>query len=116
VAVTGMVEKFAEISPERVLLKGNVGEPIQVDVVIIPRKEYPFTIEHLRARKGNLRSKKGKFFQYELKERCTDGNNRCVIRVKNTLPQKGRYADVLDVTTDSKIRPNIPIYIIGMIQ
>lgn len=109
VAVTGMVEKFAEIRPERVRLAGPAGSPLVAEVVIIPRKDLPFSI-------GEVKAKNGTFIKYELTERCTEGKNRCVIRVENTRSEKGFYADALYIRTDSKIRPMIPIYITGMIR
>jgi hypothetical protein len=109
VVVSGRVEKFAEIRPERVHLAGPPGAPLVAEVEIFPRTDYPFTIREITA-------KNGAFIKYELIERCTDGKNRCVIRVENTRRDAGRYADALYVQTDSQMRPTIPIYIIGMIQ
>jgi hypothetical protein len=109
VGVTGMVEIFAEIRPERVIFRGKPGKIAHTDVMIIPRKEYPFTI-------GTLKAKNGEFFNCELIESVTDGKNQYIIRIKNTRTKKGRYADVLKVTTDSNLRPTILIYIIGVIQ
>lgn len=109
IAVTGMVEKFAEIRPERVRLVGPAGSPLVAEVEIIPRKDLPFSI-------GEVKAKNGTFIKYELIERCTEGKNRCVIRVKNTRTEKGFYADALYIRTDSKLRPTIPIFVTGMIQ
>jgi hypothetical protein len=36
--------------------------------------------------------------------------------VENTRKEKGRYVDALYISTDSNLRPVIPIYVIGMIQ
>lgn len=107
--ITGFVEKFAEIRPERVRLFGRVGQPLVVEVEIIPRKEYPFTIQGIEA-------KEGKFIKFDLRQTCDRGRDRCVIRIENTKGEKGRYLDVLYVKTDSPLRPLIPIYITGMIQ
>jgi hypothetical protein len=109
VAVTGMVEKVVEIRPERVRLKGPAGTSLFAEVEIIPRKEFPLTV-------GQIRVKNGEFIRYEVTERCTDGKNRCVIRVENTRTERGEYFDALYVHTDSKVRPSIPIYITGMIR
>lgn len=109
VVVTGRVEKFAEIRPERVLLKGQVGKDLFEDIEIIPQEQHPFTIRKIIA-------KNGKNIDYAFTERCTDGKSRCVLRVSNTSREKGSYVDVLNLRTDSDIHPNIPIYITGMIQ
>jgi len=108
-AVTGQVEKFAEIRPERIYLAGPAGVSLFAEVEIIPRKEYPFTITDIKAKNGaNIR--------YDLTERCTGPNRRCTIRLENTLAEKGNYVDVLYVLTDSQLRPQIPIYVVGRIQ
>ncbi|MCF8108929.1 MAG: hypothetical protein K9J81_08040 [Desulfohalobiaceae bacterium] len=109
VVVTGRVEKFAEIRPERVRLKGTSGEKLFQNVLIIPRKIHPFTIQ-------NIKAKYGKNINYTLIERCADGNNQCVIKVENTRREEGRYVDVLNIRTDCDIHPTIPIYITGLIR
>jgi len=38
-----------------------------------------------------------------------------VLTVENTKKEKGRYADVISLKTNNKLRPSIPIYIIGNI-
>jgi hypothetical protein len=109
VAVTGMVEKFAEIRPERVRLAGPAGSPLVAEVEIIPRKDLPFSIAEIKAKNGT-------FIKYALTEQCAEGKSRCVIRVENTRSEKGFYADALYIRTDSKLRPTLPIYITGTIQ
>lgn len=104
-----MVEKFAEIRPERVRLSGQVDQRLFADVEIVPRKDLPFTIERVRA-------KSGEFIKYDWIKRCTEGHDRCVLRVENTRKDKGRYVDALYISTNSNLRPTIPIYITGMIQ
>ncbi len=107
--VTGLVEKFADVRPERIHLVGPAGTPLVAEVEIIPRKEYPFIIR-------NVKAKNGRFIKYELKERCADSRNRCVIRVENTREEKGHYVDSIMVRTDSPLRREIPLYVIGVIQ
>lgn len=109
VAVTGMVEKFAEIRPERVRLAGPADQPLFAEVEIVPRKDLPFTIEGVKAKKGD-------FIKYEWIKRCSDGHDRCVLRVENTRREKGRYVDALNISTSSALRPTIPIYVTGMIR
>lgn len=108
-SVTGFVEKFAEINPERVRMVGPAGSLLFAEVRIVPRKEYPFTV-------GEVTVKNGTHIKYSVIRRCTDDDKRCVIRLENTRVEKGGYADVLYVSTDSSLRPTIPIYITGMIQ
>ena len=109
VAVTGQVEAFAIIRPERVVFSGKAGEPLSLEIEIVPREEYPFTITGIKARKGE-------FISFEQKERCGDGKDRCVIRVENTRAEKGSYMDALFIHTDSETKPNFPVYITGIIR
>ena len=109
VAVKGPVKKFAEIRPERINFRGAAGETLVAEVEIIPKPDFPFTIKGIRAGKDQ-------FIKYELTKRCTDSRNSCLIQVKNIKKDKGRYADVLYIETDSRIKPEIPIYVMGMIN
>jgi hypothetical protein len=109
VVVTGMVEKFAEIRPERITLSGSSGQSLFAEVEITPRKEYPFTI-----RKVEVAS--GRFIKYEMDKIYAEEQSRYIIRVENTRVEKGRYVDSLSLSTDSDIRPKIHIHIIGMIR
>lgn len=107
--MTGIVEKFAEIRPERVRLAGQAGQELFADVEIVPRKDYPFVI-------GDIKAKNGEFIKYEVVRGCADGDAGCTLRVENTRKEKGRYVDVLYVDTGSKLHPTIAIYITGIIQ
>lgn len=109
VTVTGTVEKFAEIRPERVQLAGPAGQKLFADVEILPRKDYPFVIKDIKV-------KNGEFIKYEVVRSCTNGNAGCTLRVENTRKEKGHYVDVLYVDTGSKLHPTIAIYITGIIQ
>lgn len=109
VVLTGTVEPFVEIRPERVKLTGPPGALPSTEVEIIPRPEYPFVIKDITARSGE-------FITFALTQRCSDGHDRCIVRVGNSRTTAGRYADVLSVTTDSLLKPVIPIFVVGMIQ
>jgi hypothetical protein len=108
IAVTGMVEVFAEIKPARIHFMGNAGEPLAVEVEIVPRKDYPFSIKRIETHRGD-------FIKYEFIEKCTPGGGRCLLRVENTREQKGRYVDRILLHTDSPLRPVIPINVSGVI-
>lgn len=108
-AVSGTVEKFAEIRPDRVFLGGTVGTPLTAEVQIAPRKNFPFTIEKITAQSGE-------FIRFEITQRCTDAKRVCILRVENTKAEKGRYADILYVHTDSALRSTIPVYVTGLIR
>lgn len=70
-------------------------KPIAAEVEIVTGKNYSFTVKEITARIG-------KFINYELIRRCTEGHEKCVVRVENKKKGKGRYYDVLHVRTDSK--------------
>jgi len=106
VLISGQVEKFADIQPERVYLSGSHRQPLSVEVIIIPRKEYPFNIKSVKARDGS-------FIKYELKEQFSD---RCVIKVENARSASVRYSDILVIGTDSPVRPEIFIRVDGRIN
>ncbi len=107
--VTGQVEKFAEIRPERVSLSGPSGRPLSSEVEIIPRKDHPFSILKVKARSGE-------FIKYETNEKTVDGQNRYVIRVENKRQEAGRYVDTLLLQTDSTVRPTIPIHVFVVLE
>jgi hypothetical protein len=105
--MTGPVEKFAHIKPERVYFTGASNQP-PVEIVVEARKEYPFKIKSIEARVGN-------FITYELKESCKNGKQRCLITVQNRREEKGHYADALYIRTDHPLNPEIEIPITGRI-
>ncbi|MBE0586290.1 MAG: hypothetical protein IH612_21315 [Desulfofustis sp.] len=109
VVLTGRVESFAEVRPQRVKLVGAAGTPVAVEVEIIPRADYPFTIKDISA-------KSGESISYSLTRRCTDGHDRCIVRIENTRGTAGRYGDVISVRTDSSLKPVIPIFIVGLLH
>ena len=40
----------------------------------------------------------------------------CVLRMEDPRREKGRYVDTLIIKTDSPLKPEIQIYVIGMIN
>ncbi len=109
VSVSGQVEKFAEIRPESVRLIGSAGDPLSMEVEIIPRKEYPFVIKEIQA-------KDGRFIRWSFEKRCDQKSDRYVIKVEAARPGRGGFADILFVKTDSPVRPTISIYVTGSIR
>jgi hypothetical protein len=109
VSVTGIMNKFAEIRPDRVRLIGPAGTTLFAEVEIVPKENHPFVIEGVQVKDGS-------FIKYEVTKQCTDKFASCVLRVENTRKEKGRYADVLYVKTNSELCPKIPIYVTGIIQ
>jgi hypothetical protein len=106
VSVTGLVEKFVDINPPRANFRGPVGTFMKARIVIMPKEKYPFKITGSRARQG-------KYFKFELSEQMQAGELQYVLVVENIRQKKGRYADVIYLDTDSKIRPRIQVQVLG---
>lgn len=107
--ISGKVEIFAVIHPRHVKLSGPVGKALTSVVTIVPEKKYPFRIVEAKAEKGA-------FIQFELKE--VDRNNEPTyqLTVENTKDTEGRYFDTIRLTTDSKIKQEIGIWVFGDIR
>jgi len=108
VTVTGFVEKFADIRPKRILLSGTAEKPIKGQVTVIPKAKYPFKILSARARQG-------KYIKFDLTKDKRSNAMGYVLTVENLKKENGRYADVIFLKTNNKLRPEIPIYVIGNI-
>lgn len=106
--VAGSVEPFADIHPERIILRGNSGQPMRQELVVKPRANYPFKITEVNAKNGvNI--------QYELKEQETPEGKSYIVTVENTKTSPGKYYDTLLLSTDSQLKPKIPIHVYGTI-
>jgi hypothetical protein len=106
--ITGNVEQFVDIVPKRVVLRGFAGEPIKAKVQIIPKAKYPFTIKKAQATHT-------KNIAFTLEKAKSSEKLKYVLSVENLKKTKGRYAESIKIKTDSKIRPEIKIYVIGNI-
>jgi hypothetical protein len=99
--VAGQVQRFATISPGKVILRGAAGTPLKARTLITPIKRYPFKVLDVRARNG-------RHIRYDLTAR-NDGTGGYALTVENLRPDPGHYFDTILLTTDSPIRPEIPI-------
>ncbi len=107
-SVSGLVEKFATITPRIVRLIGPAGKQIKVSVAIVPEKKYQFNIVEARAIKGENISVKTEAVK-------TTKGARYVLTIENLKKNHGRYFDTVSVKTDSRIRPEIKIKVFGNI-
>jgi hypothetical protein len=106
--VAGAVEVFATIHPQRVILRGSKGQTMRQELVVTPRTEYPFKITGINAKNGiNI--------QYEMRTQETPEGPAYIIVVENTKTSPGRYYDTLLLSTDSELKPKIPVHVYGMI-
>ena len=106
--IMGNVENFVTVVPKRVMLRGPAGQMIKATAKIIPEEKYPFKIKSVSVvNKKNIGVKL---------EKAQDSKmTSYLITVENLKKTKGRYFDTIKLKTDSKIRPEIKIYVIGNI-
>jgi hypothetical protein len=104
--ISGRVDKFVTIKPDRVRLRGVAGEEIKRKVTITPEKKYPFKIVKVSARNG-------KDIDFELSEESGDQGLVYALLVENKRLQQGRYFDMITLETDSKIQPRLSIRVYG---
>jgi hypothetical protein len=107
--ITGPVEQFVDIVPRRAVLSGIAGSPIKATVKIIPNDKYPFKIK--KAKKTHTKN-----VAFKIDETKNPGKKGYVLTVENLHKTKGRFVDTIKLKTDSKIRPEIKIYVIGNIH
>ncbi len=107
--VEGEVEKFATITPPKIILAGTVGTPVIAAVNIIQEKKHPFKIKTIRA-------KNGEFIRWEVIEEKIAGMTGYTVRVENLKKEAGSYFDTLTIETDNKDRPEIKLAVSGRIE
>ena len=107
--IDGKVKKFAKITPKFAHLEGNVGETLEQDITIMPQPDLPFKIKKIKA-------KKGEFIKYFLIEPEEKTPLKFILHVENAKFEAGRYADYIQLTTDSKIKRTLNIGIYGYIK
>jgi hypothetical protein len=104
--IMGHVEQFVDIVPKRAVLNGVAGSPIKTTVKIIPNDKYPFAIK-------KTRTTHTKNIAFTIDETKSPEKKEYVLTVENLQKTKGRYVDTIKLKTDSKIQPEIKIYVIG---
>ena len=107
--VTGMVEKFATISPSWVRLYGSAQKLVKAEVKIIPEAKYDFKIIDAKVDEG-------RYIRMRLERIGSSQRTGYKLIVENRLKKKGRYMDRVTLKTDSQIRPEITINVIGVIE
>jgi len=106
--ITGMVEKFADISPARFRLSGKAGKLIERTIKIKPRKKYPFIIKKVVSTNKSINC--------SLSTMGEGQKTFYAIRVETTQMEKGRFKGKLILTTTSKLKPELEIDISGKIR
>ncbi|EMS81412.1 DUF1573 domain-containing protein [Desulfotignum phosphitoxidans] len=105
--IKGRVTRFARILPDRLLLRGVAGKEIKGLVRIVPEPNYPFQIEkvvidtHISGKiAANLKADKGIY----------------LLEVSNLVRDSARYYGKVILKTDSPLRPELTVYVIGRIE
>jgi hypothetical protein len=106
--ISGHVEMFVDLKPKYVRLTGYSGSQISMPVTIVPTAKYPFKITDVTPRGGD-------FITYTLSERKASEGSGYTLLIENLKAEKGRYMDILTLTTDSQIQPKITIRVYGNI-
>ena len=106
--ITGLVEKFADISPVRLRMSGKTGKTLVRTIKIKPRKKYPFKITNAVSTNKNILC--------SLLDTGNSTDGAYSLRVETVQKGKGRYKGKLILTTNSEIKPEIVIEVSGKIR
>ncbi len=108
--MTGQVERFAEITPARLVLEGRVGEELKQTVTIRPRQAHPFTITHVRTRQKDLLAVR---LEHNHKEPPAGLHQ---ITIESIYNHPGRYVDQVHLQTDNENHPELRIGVILILK
>jgi hypothetical protein len=107
--ISGRVERFVSISPPRVTLEGPAGQPLAATVAIEPLDKHPFKILKTKAQYG-------KHIRYRLRTVTEAGMPKYLMTIENLKQTAGRYYDVIYLNTDSDLKPQLRVDVIGRIS
>ncbi len=108
IEIAGNVEVFANITPNKLILRGNAGEPIIGTVTITPDSKYPFKVLETKPKNGTD-------IQAKIEEKQENDKTNYIITVENLKKDPGRYYDVVTLKTSSPVKPEIQISVYGQI-
>ncbi len=106
--ITGYIEKFANITPGKLILRGNAGEPVSGSVTIAPDPKFPFRVLETKAKNGTD-------IQVKIEDKQENNTTIYILTVENLKKDPGRYYDVILLKTDSLIKPEIQLSVYGQI-
>ncbi len=106
--ISGSVERFAHITPGRVVLRGPAGKPLAQTITIQQREGLPFKIIGHSARIG-------KHISYRLTQVRDRQPFEWTLKVENRMTTPGRYFDTIYLETNSSAQAKIAISVIGEI-
>lgn len=106
--VTGKVERFANIVPDRLNLNGPQGQELSGTVTILPASQRPFNITEAKAVTGSS-------IRFTLEPIQESGQAGYRLTVVNTQQDKGRYFDTIVLKTDNALSPELRVRVFGNI-
>ncbi len=106
--IAGNVEKFANITPNKLILRGNAGEPIIGSVTVSPDPKYPFKVLETKLKNGTD-------IQAKTEEKQENNVTTYIVNVENLKKDPGRYYDVITLKTNSPVKPEIQLSVYGQI-
>ncbi len=106
--MTGNVDKFANITPDKLVLRGNAGEPVSGSVTIAPDPKYPFNVLEAKARNSSD-------IQVKFEKKQENNTTTYILTAENLRKTPGRYYDVILLKTNSPIKPELEISVYGQI-
>ena len=101
----GRVVRFVTVSPPRLVLRGEAGQPVRAEAAIIPEKAFPFGIIGVRLPDNSP-------IRCDL-TRPADGSPGYLLTVENLKSDPGRYHEIVELITDSKVKPKINVSVFG---
>jgi len=108
IEIAGNVEKFANITPNKLILRGNAGEPIIGSVTVSPDHKYPFKVLETKLKNGTD-------IQAKTEEKQENNVTTYIVNVENLKKEPGRYYDVITLKTNSPVKPEIQLSVYGQI-
>lgn len=105
--IFGNISLFADITPKSLILKGTAGEPVQTASTITPLKEYPFTITGFEL-DDNLKE--------TVSVDIAQDGGKFIVTAKNKMKTAGQYLGKMVIKTDSPVKPEIKIFVRGIIR
>jgi len=107
--IAGPVERFASITPPRVIFNGKANAPMRTQVFIVPEPRYPFKILSVDVRHG-------KHIRYRLEPANRGDRPGYRLIVENTRTAEGRYYDTITLATDHPLHAHLNIQVYGNIK
>lgn len=107
--MTGQVDRFAEISPNRLVLAGREGQVLRQTVTIRSTERYPFKITDMSARNGE-------HLKLKLDKTDEGGRSAYLLTIENTRQTHGRYVDQIRLQTDSALNPELSLPVSVLIR